>query len=82
MTISGSHFTGATAVTFHGTDASTFNVDNDGQITAVGRVGHDDRNGRVTEPWRDGHERRQLHRHPAARHLELLADAAARRGRA
>ena len=35
VTISGSHFTSASAVKFHGTGASTFNVDNDGQITAT-----------------------------------------------
>jgi len=39
VVISGSALTGATAVAFNGTNASTYSVDNDGQITATVPVG-------------------------------------------
>jgi len=39
VVLSGRHFTGATAVQFHGTDAQSFTVDNDSQITAVVAAG-------------------------------------------
>ena len=35
VVISGSHFTGATLVAFHGTPSTSFTVDSDGQITAA-----------------------------------------------
>jgi IPT/TIG domain len=35
VTVSGAHFTDASAVRFGGTDAATFSVDDDGQITAT-----------------------------------------------
>jgi subtilase family serine protease len=37
--LSGRHFTGATAVEFHGTNADSFTVDNDSQITALVAAG-------------------------------------------
>jgi hypothetical protein len=39
VTILGDHFTGATSVKFHGTNALRFTVDSDGKITAVVRSG-------------------------------------------
>jgi glucose/arabinose dehydrogenase len=39
VTINGDHFTGATAVKFHGTGAKSYTVDSDIKITAVVKVG-------------------------------------------
>jgi hypothetical protein len=54
VTITGSHFSGATAVDFNGTPATTFHVDSDGQITVTVPAGATDGPITVTRPHGSG----------------------------
>jgi hypothetical protein len=54
VTITGSHFTGATAVSFGGIDATTFTVDSESQITATVPPGATTGRIRVTTPAGSG----------------------------
>ena len=84
MTITGTNFTGATAVTFGGTAATSFTVANATTITATVGSGAD-RDDHRHHALRHGEQQRDLylrdadHRGDAQRHPDFPGDHSARR---